>query len=86
MRILKETNIRIGIFAFPVHLKIVLKQDSSDESCLEIVIDVRRDRLANDSSKKSAGNYFFPKMASLAALATRNFTTRLAGILMAAPV
>ncbi len=31
-------------------------------------------------------NYFFPSIASLAALATRNFTTFLAGILIASPV
>mgnify|MGYP003575057387 CR=1 FL=1 len=30
--------------------------------------------------------YFLPRMASLAALDTRNFTTRLAGILIASPV
>ena len=32
------------------------------------------------------GYFFLPRMASLAALATRNLTTRLAGILIAAPV
>ncbi len=32
------------------------------------------------------GYFFAPKIASLAALATRNFTTRLAGILIVAPV
>src|SRR3970040_1213123 len=31
-------------------------------------------------------NYFFPRIASFAALATRNFTTFLAGILIASPV
>ena len=31
-------------------------------------------------------NYLAPRMASLAALATRNFTTRFAGILIASPV
>ena len=31
-------------------------------------------------------DYFAPRIASLAALATRNFTTRLAGIWMASPV
>src|SRR5262249_5352581 len=31
-------------------------------------------------------DYFLPRMASLAALETRNFTTRLAGILIASPV
>jgi len=30
--------------------------------------------------------YFFPRMESLAILATRNFTTRLAGILIGSPV
>ena len=30
--------------------------------------------------------YFLPRIASLAALATRNFTTRLAGILISSPV
>jgi hypothetical protein len=47
--------------------------------------------LERESRKKidtgERASYFLPpKMASLAALATRNFTTRLAGILMAAPV
>ncbi len=31
-------------------------------------------------------NYFAPRIASFAAFATRNFTTRLAGIWMVAPV
>ncbi|MBV6468568.1 MAG: hypothetical protein NBKEAIPA_00436 [Nitrospirae bacterium] len=30
--------------------------------------------------------YFFPRIASLAILATRNFTTRFAGILIGSPV
>jgi len=35
---------------------------------------------------ESRRNYFAPRMASFAALATRNFTTFLAGILISAPV
>lgn len=32
------------------------------------------------------GRYFFPRIESLATLAMRNFTTRLAGILIGSPV
>ena len=39
-----------------------------------------------ERQERLIASYFFPKMASLAAFATRNFTTRLAGILIAAPV
>src|SRR5690348_11598076 len=38
------------------------------------------------SALELKSNYFAPRMASLQALATRNFTTRLAGIWMVSPV
>jgi hypothetical protein len=37
-------------------------------------------------SRSISSGYFAPRMASFAAFATRNFTTRLAGILIASPV
>ena len=40
----------------------------------------------NRSASGKGANYLPPRMASFAALATRNFTTRLAGIEMASPV
>jgi len=43
--------------------------------------------VTNASARPSRqGDYFLPRIASFAALATRNFTTRLAAILMVAPV
>ncbi len=42
--------------------------------------------LALQQSRDRNSSYFFPRIASLAALATRNLTTRFAGILISAPV
>ena len=44
--------------------------------------DVRAFSISGDCRKR----YFLPRIASLAAFATRNLTTRLAGILIASPV
>ena len=44
------------------------------------------ERLSIPNTTTDPGYFFAPRIASLAALATRNFTTRLAAILMASPV
>lgn len=44
----------------------------------------RRSGAATSGDRNSL--YFLPRIASLAALATRNFTTRFAGILISSPV
>ncbi len=47
----------------------------------------KRGTLTNQSASRNLlQNYFAPRMASLQAFATRNFTTRLAGIWMVSPV
>src|ERR1039458_6781952 len=46
----------------------------------------RRNRILRLNNNNTVPNYLLPRIASLAALATRNLTTRLAAILMVSPV
>lgn len=68
-----------GIETEPVSIPLI------KQGCMQRMIKLAADQALQQRQDRSL-YYFLPRIASLAAFATRNFTTRFAGILISAPV